>query len=1482
MAITLKPIGDYYYDTDSCSFDEAWEQLEEAYRSKCFVVCRAVAFSETESSLELEYHNIRGRINRGYITQNRNLASDFFVGKTFCVQITKLRRNSRSFMASRLPVEIEAKAQLRKLNAGDFLEGNLIKIGFNDDFCFVDVMEGITFFLGESGITWKPKGCQKISDRFSLGDRVSGVAIYVEPIGSERETAGRMSCVKLRDEWLPETARLIVGTIVEGIAHQNCRHLGMYYISLSPLVYIEFESKQIIPSDIPVQVRITERNEKAFRIAGELVGFVSLPDPIPAPDPAPDPAPNLDPIPDSDTPTNPLNDPEQYTAPIKTTVSPFAIRKGELKEFESVPNQIAPHKRLQEGVRSGQINDFHFHVLQAVNAFVFSTSKMIAGYMSAMGTWPKGLSRSKLNRKLESMAKLGILDRIRFNSDEGKSIYMVYFLGKNGESLLRVHCGIRKTSYDPVMLATPVVDVKRYLATNQIIVAYMQYFPFFKNFAIRKVYEAAEDTPVRVPGRLNLENSNLLLETQRRSPGWQEDLLEKANRYWVLMKKHQEGVLPTKSQFLQEKNLYLLLVCEDDIHAGEIRDLLYGHSLYPNVFFTYDLLIFQRNINQSIFKFSANGSSVYYDVTELLHYNISKSVGEGQQEELADNTLEGLLHCLKKSPSMTLEYLRSHDDFHIREYVQQELTDLYQIDDEGNYIPIYPEEAQYYAWLLHVITRNLLQAPSAAFFGVSISDLAKKQPQLQAQAVRIEPKILEQAVQMVVSRLEDYVSSTVNGVITKHSTMQTSGTQFGYDVGMDFQVAGKNYRLGFECKSYQTLREKNEAGGDVRLRVGEYGKNLLQYYMYCNKNSSERNYWILISPYADLQNDFQKNLVDRWNGDIPFMKLKAITRHQSEINCETFFALNPEAFQMVYQRNCPELTEDEKETLAEKIYNYIVGERSVSCDVAIALDDYPFPAMEIIPLDQRLTLETAEGEDIQQAILQSLSNEQHVFLVGEYGSGKTYMTHHLVETILANSEEYAYCPLWFRLVERKVCHEQEEIQNMAKAFVEDGINKHSQKIRNQIRLGTKRTLVILDGMDEMFSGLGSSIMKIELLNQIMKAAKRIMGNKVLFLISSREFDFNSCINGQNAIQELGRFKKIQIGSCRMEDAVHKLRAVEREQAGGTEGVSSSLTSKSGLMQISRKPLYYGFLREIIRERGDNDELESEIDLLHEIVIRSIDHYLAELEREGTGIQRSDVLQWLCDVAIRISCQRTRGEKEVYLTNKRMTFKGYLKNVVRIINIRGNEYHVIFYHNTIREYLVAYSISQEAKKRLSQSYALDDMPSTTLQDLALTPEMIEFFCAMIHDKRDAVRQNLKELLQKAREPKYSLMGANLISILCRLDPNYPGLRDMDLQGIYADDLHLYRCKLENLNLQDSRMCNLHLFDVDLKNVDLRGSDLKGLVLGQYGGVADAQHRKQGNRLSIFGLYENQHLVEYRFKDIHERRCEIISHAPQQAG
>ena len=115
---------------------------------------------------------------------------------------------------------------------------------------------------------------------------------------------------------------------------------------------------------------------------------------------------------------------------IKAQVSPFAIRKGEIKTFDGQDGYVSMNQVVHK-INIGHITDIHFAILYLVNEFEFITSRQLMQMLQIKGYEVK--SQDKLNNKLEGLIKSKILTRYYFTSDEGKGIYRIYCLAFSGD-----------------------------------------------------------------------------------------------------------------------------------------------------------------------------------------------------------------------------------------------------------------------------------------------------------------------------------------------------------------------------------------------------------------------------------------------------------------------------------------------------------------------------------------------------------------------------------------------------------------------------------------------------------------------------------------------------------------------------------------------------------------------------------------------------------------------------------------------------------------------------------------------------------------------------------------------------------------------------------------------------------------------------------------------------------------------------------------
>ena len=272
---------------------------------------------------------------------------------------------------------------------------------------------------------------------------------------------------------------------------------------------------------------------------------------------------------------------------IKAQVSPFAIREGEIKTFDGKDGYVSMNQIVHK-INIGHITDIHFAILDLVNEFEFITSRQLYQMLQIKGIDPK--SQDKLNNKLEALVKSKILTRYYFTSDEGKGIYRIYCLEKMGKYLLtskEIDC-----KWQPSDNTKPVPMIKKRLAGNQVLIAYLRKVKAFDSYTVKpaltaktvgKIFKA---TGGAVKLTKNGKSIQFLFEVFRRETDWQKKLVEKMNLY----KDFYENFVPGDSGFAGIPQL--IFVCEDEKHMAEcFKEIITNKVEIPQIkmLFTTDL-----------------------------------------------------------------------------------------------------------------------------------------------------------------------------------------------------------------------------------------------------------------------------------------------------------------------------------------------------------------------------------------------------------------------------------------------------------------------------------------------------------------------------------------------------------------------------------------------------------------------------------------------------------------------------------------------------------------------------------------------------------------------------------------------------------------------------------------------------------------------------------------------------------------------------
>lgn len=286
---------------------------------------------------------------------------------------------------------------------------------------------------------------------------------------------------------------------------------------------------------------------------------------------------------------------------IKAQVSPFAIREGEIKTFDGKDGYVSMNQIVHK-INIGHINEIHFAILDLVNEFEFITSRQLFQMLEIKGIDPK--SQDKLNNKLEQLVKSKILTRYYFTSEEGKGIYRIYCMEKMGKYLLNskeVEC-----KWQPSDNTKPVAMIKKRLAGNQTLIAYLRKVKAFDSYVVKPALTA------KVAGKIfkatgggvkltkNGKTIQFVFEVVRREPDWQKKLVDKMRLY----KDFYENFVQGDSGFSSMPQL--ILICEDEMHMKEtFKEIITKQVEIPQIklYFTTDLRQNKETLESTLVEF---------------------------------------------------------------------------------------------------------------------------------------------------------------------------------------------------------------------------------------------------------------------------------------------------------------------------------------------------------------------------------------------------------------------------------------------------------------------------------------------------------------------------------------------------------------------------------------------------------------------------------------------------------------------------------------------------------------------------------------------------------------------------------------------------------------------------------------------------------------------------------------------------------------
>ena len=300
---------------------------------------------------------------------------------------------------------------------------------------------------------------------------------------------------------------------------------------------------------------------------------------------------------------------------IKATVSPFAIREGEIKVFDGKDGYVSMNQIVHR-INLGHITELHFRIINIVNEFEFITSRQLLQLLQWKGE--DITSQDKLNNKLDQLVKSKILTRYYFNSNDGKGIYRVYCLEKMGKYLITSRG--EECKWQPTDNTKPVAMIKKRLAGNQTIIAYLRKVKAFESYVAKPAITAKQAAKVfkATGGQIHLTKNgksiDFLFEVIRREEDWQKKLVDKMKLYYDFYENYQL----MDSGFSNVPQL--IIVCEDDKHMAEtFKEIVMNKIELPKIklYFTTDLRQNEETLDKTLVEFKIDEETKKYKMEEV-------------------------------------------------------------------------------------------------------------------------------------------------------------------------------------------------------------------------------------------------------------------------------------------------------------------------------------------------------------------------------------------------------------------------------------------------------------------------------------------------------------------------------------------------------------------------------------------------------------------------------------------------------------------------------------------------------------------------------------------------------------------------------------------------------------------------------------------------------------------------------------------------
>ena len=722
--------------------------------------------------------------------------------------------------------------------------------------------------------------------------------------------------------------------------------------------------------------------------------------------------------------------------------------------------------------------------------------------------------------------------------------------------------------------------------------------------------------------------------------------------------------------------------------------------------------------------------------------------------------------------------------------------------------------------------------------------------------------------------------STEDEIILDSLRRQLGGKQNGFDIQFTY-----NDSVGSLCTCVMECKKINE------IKLQNFSHKLLE----LRDTNRTVHHWILIAPHAKVENTLN-SMLEKWDKENFWYPIQKVQIWTPENFVENFFGLVPEVYNYYYPNGTlqPERWDEEKRSSIAKIWKQKV--RPAVC-LPVFWTDYlrnPDRMLTLFENDsqcirnyddlypRRVNIPCLDeagnhiAESTEQYIMEWLYREDSsaLFLLGEFGDGKTFLTYSLSRRLsddFLESPETGYVPIRLTLCNLKA-------SDGPQAFLKNRLESIGAEFSDWSDVKSKyKILIILDGFDEMSTGM--DLKSIEANSRLLyEGLKLFQGMKLIVTsrspvfkmiktsllerIDKSETIYLAPINNSKKMFHLSEYAKEH--NC--QERLNKLQAVHDVIGLASKALYLDMVKATMLdgeiTEVDSLTIYDSYIKSTLSRKADiqferDDYMVSRRRVLNQLELMMEEFALISYKNGGTTdftLESFKAYQEEPELAKRLWADLTScTPKDNEDTDNRLINRSLLKVSGKI--------HA-FCHRSIQEYFVAKGICRLICDDL---YKAENFLSGT----NLSYEVIGFagkiLFRLTKSKAKIAKKNLMYMIEKTRLSHEDIGLASIaVNLYYSAWSELPGKAWNDL---ILDNVCLPEADLSRKNFSGTSMKYANLDNVNFTNANLSDCDLTGVRFDETKELYSIKAVTE-DKLYVYSLYSDGNLLKW---DIYNNTC-----------